>query len=194
MGSKERVNDESIERLLREFFAREMPADLRAREDVDEAVARPAAAVRRGGRGWRVAAGAAALVVCGVTAVTVGRLGEWGSASRETASESPTPGLDGDQDEPVAPALERGAAGGDVPLIVGSGGAPTSGGQLPEGREPRVDVRLIGEGAEPRRGYTLPEGIRVEVLPVDGEPVEPQLEPEGPVNPRLPEEGRRETP
>lgn len=217
------VAEDDVERLLGDFFAREMPPDLRtlpdrslsdrstlSRDAVPVAEPSPAAAPHsEPRRRWRTVLTVLTLTACGlVAAVTVvpRSVPPQSDAHHLTDRAEPPGGAPAVTDQPAATpeaeamppnvgtasATASGAtASGEPPLIIVDG-EPSSD-RRSDHRTP-VEARsshqwtTAGDATEPQSDFSSLNETTVEILPLEGDLVEPRTPPRRPDDTRLPEE------
>lgn len=187
--------DDALERLLSDFFAREMPPELQAladRESLPESVDPVTATTPTNNRRrWKTALATLALVACGVLVAVISFPRTATTRTEVTRSPHDTPSA---TDE--SPASSTGDASTGVPLILVDGFPPNDRRRANDRRSP-VEQRNDGHWtnvpsnqipAGTQTDYSVPNDITVEILPLEGRPVTPRTPPHAPDDTRLPEQ------
>ncbi|MGC1274489.1 MAG: hypothetical protein WBC44_12360 [Planctomycetaceae bacterium] len=191
--------DDALERLLSDFFAREMPHELHAladHESLPESVDSVTAPTRANHRpGWKTALATLALVACGVLVAVISFPRTDTTPAAVTRSPHDTPSA---ADESPAPSTDDASTGSRAvePLIIVDGFPPNDRRRANDRRTP-VEQRNDGHWANApsnqvpagmQTDYSVPNEITVEILPLEGRPVSPRTPPHAPDDTRLPEQ------
>jgi hypothetical protein len=179
-------DDPAIERLLRDFFAQEMPPELQTIPDAPESSSRHPRNImlprRHANRRATLVGGASVtLAACAILAAVLANLPRpVPEAARPTR---------GDASQAASPIAEQSPEADESPLILVD--RPDSRSRVP--RQPVeqsnglhwTDTRTWGNDAQ--IDSASPGEITVEVLPLDDEAARPQTTPQAPPDRRLPE-------